>query len=76
MVTERDRAMVEWIGRLGAAGAADVMARFGMGRTATYRRLAALVDQGCWPRSGCCTGSRRCTSRPREGLAVGAPGSP
>jgi hypothetical protein len=37
---------VEWIGRLGAAGATDVMARFGMGRTAAYRRLAALVDQG------------------------------
>ena len=46
MVTNRDRAIVEWIGRLGAASAADVMARFGMGRTATYRRLAALVDQG------------------------------
>jgi hypothetical protein len=46
MVTDRDRAIVEWIGRLGVAGAADVMARFGMGRTATYRRLAALVDRG------------------------------
>ena len=46
VVTDRDRAIVEWIGRLGAAGAADVMVRFGMGRTATYRRLAALVDQG------------------------------
>jgi hypothetical protein len=46
MVTDRDRAIVEWIGRLGAAAAADVMARFRMGRTATYRRLAALVDQG------------------------------
>jgi hypothetical protein len=46
MVTDRDRAIAEWIARLGAASAADVMARFGMGRTATYRRLAALVDQG------------------------------
>jgi hypothetical protein len=46
MATDRDRAIVEWIGRLGAAGATEVMARFGMGRTATYRRLAALVDQG------------------------------
>lgn len=46
MVTDRDRAIVDWIGRLGAAGATEVMARFGMGRTATYRRLAALVDQG------------------------------
>jgi hypothetical protein len=46
MLTGRDCAIVEWIGRLGAAGATDVMARFGMGRTARYRRLAALVDQG------------------------------
>ena len=46
MVTERDREVVGWIGRLGAAAAADVMGRFGMGRTATYRRLAALVDDG------------------------------
>ena len=46
MVTDRDRSIVEWIGRLGAAGAPEAMARFGMGRTATYRRLAVLVDQG------------------------------
>jgi hypothetical protein len=43
MLTERGRAIVDWIGRLGAAGAVDVMARFGMGRTATYRRLRTLV---------------------------------
>jgi hypothetical protein len=46
MLTDRDRAIVAWVGRLGAASAVDVMARFGMGRTAAYRRLAALVDQG------------------------------
>jgi hypothetical protein len=46
MVTDRDRAIVEWIGRLGAAAATDVMAHFAMGRTSTYRRLAMLVDQG------------------------------
>jgi hypothetical protein len=46
MVTERDREVVEWSGRLGAAAAVDVMARFGMGRTAAYRRLAAVVDAG------------------------------
>jgi hypothetical protein len=44
MLTPRDRGIVEWVGRLGAAAAGDVMARFGMGRTAAYRRLAALVD--------------------------------
>jgi hypothetical protein len=46
VITDRDRLIVGWIGRLGAVSAADVMGRFGMGRTATYRRLAVLVDQG------------------------------
>jgi hypothetical protein len=46
MLTGRDRAIVEWVGRLGAARAADVMAQFGMGRTAAYRRLSALVECG------------------------------
>lgn len=46
MITGRDREIVSWIGRLGAAGAEDVMVRFGLGRTAGYRRLAAAVDGG------------------------------
>jgi hypothetical protein len=44
MLTDRDRAIVEWLGRLGAAGAGDVMARFSMGRSQAYARLRALVD--------------------------------
>jgi hypothetical protein len=44
MVTDRDRAIVEWIGRLGAAGATDAMARFSMGRSQAYARLRTLVD--------------------------------
>jgi hypothetical protein len=36
--------MVEWVGRLGAAGADQVMAHFGLGRTVAYRRLGACVD--------------------------------
>ncbi len=46
MVTERDIQILEWIGRQGAARAEHVMARFHMGRTAAYRRLAELVDYG------------------------------
>lgn len=46
MVTARDRDIVEWVGRLGAASAEHVMARFGMGRTAAYRRLSACVAVG------------------------------
>lgn len=46
MVTARDREIVAWVGRLGAAGATDVMVRFGLGRTAGYRRLVACVRRG------------------------------
>jgi hypothetical protein len=38
MHTERDREIVVWIGRLGAAGAEHVMERFAMGCRA-YARL-------------------------------------
>jgi hypothetical protein len=44
--TERDAEIVDWVGRLGAAGAEHVMARFGMGRSWAYVRLASLVADG------------------------------
>jgi hypothetical protein len=44
--TERDAEIVEWVGRLGAAGAEHVMARFHMGRSWAYARLSALVEDG------------------------------
>jgi len=37
---------VEWVGRLGAASAPHVMARFGCGRSQTYHRLSVLVRAG------------------------------
>jgi hypothetical protein len=43
MQTSRDAQIVDWIGRLGAASAEDVMARFQMGRSWAYARLSALV---------------------------------
>jgi hypothetical protein len=46
MITNRDTDVVNWIGRIGAAGPNHVMARFGMGRTVAYRRLAALEGAG------------------------------
>jgi hypothetical protein len=46
LFTARDRSLVEWIGRFGAVEAEQVMAWFGMGRTATYRRLRACVQAG------------------------------
>ena len=51
MITNRDIEIVDWIGRLGAADPGHVMARFGMGRTVTYRRLAALEAAGLIERS-------------------------
>lgn len=38
--------IVEWIGRHGAARAENVMTRFSIGRTATYRRLHELAEFG------------------------------
>jgi hypothetical protein len=46
VVTDRDRSVVAWVAVIGAVSAQDVMARFGVGRTVGYRRLAALVDHG------------------------------
>jgi hypothetical protein len=46
LITNRDKEIVAWIGRIGAADPVQVMARFGMGRTVTYRRLAALEAAG------------------------------
>jgi hypothetical protein len=46
MHTERDAEIVDWVGRLGAAGAEHVMARFEMGRSWVYARLASLVADG------------------------------
>jgi hypothetical protein len=44
--TGRDAEIVDWIGRLGAASAEDVMARFQMGRSSAYARLSTLVRDG------------------------------
>lgn len=42
----RDREIVCWIGRLGAATLDQVRARFGLGRTVAYRRIAACIEAG------------------------------
>lgn len=46
MHTDKDREIVGWIGRLGAAGAEHVMARFAMGQSWAYARLSRLVTDG------------------------------
>src|SRR3954453_12554464 len=42
----RDREIAGWVARMGAADAVHVMALFGMGRTAAYRRLRVPCDAG------------------------------
>jgi hypothetical protein len=51
VVTDRDRSVVAWVAVIGAVSARDVMARFGVGRTVGYRRLAALIDHGLLARA-------------------------
>src|SRR3954453_20841543 len=51
VVTDRDRSVVAWAAVIEAVSARDVMARFGVGRTVAYRRLAALVDAGLLARA-------------------------
>lgn len=46
MQTRRDAEIVDWVGRLGAAGAEHVMGRFDMGRSWAYTRLSRLVKDG------------------------------
>ena len=67
MVTDRDRAIVRWVAVIGAASAPDVMARFCVGRTVAYRRLAALVEHGLLARSRLVYGQPTCTRRPGRG---------
>jgi hypothetical protein len=51
VVSDRDRSVVAWVAVIGAVSAQDVMARFGVGRSVCYRRLAVLVDHGLLARS-------------------------
>jgi hypothetical protein len=69
VVTDRDRSVVAWVGVIGAVGAQDVMARFGVGRTVGYRRLRALVDHGLLSRARLVYGQPALYVPTREGLA-------
>src|SRR3954471_5704220 len=69
VVTDRDRAVVRWVAVIGAVSAGDVMRRFRLGRTAGYRRLAALVDHGLLARSRLVYGQPTLYTATRDGLA-------
>jgi hypothetical protein len=46
MQTNRDAEIVDWVGRIGAAGAQHIQSRFQMGRSCVYHRLNQLVAGG------------------------------
>jgi hypothetical protein len=46
MQTNRDAEIVDWVGRLGAAGHQHIQSRFRMGRSWAYHRLNQLVADG------------------------------
>ena len=71
MVTDRDRSVVAWIGVVGAVSAQDVMAKFRLGRTVGYRRLAALVELGLLTRTRLVCGQPALYTASREGFGVG-----
>jgi hypothetical protein len=60
MLTERDIAIAEWVGRQGAVRAEHVMTRFSTGRTATYRRLHELIEFGSFAVGVCSTTTAAC----------------
>lgn len=70
MITNRDTDVVNWIGRIGAADPNHVMARFGMGRTVAYRRLAVLEDAGLIERSRLLYGQSGLAVATRAGLRL------
>jgi hypothetical protein len=73
MVTDTDRAVVAWVAVIGAVSAPDVMARFGVGRTVGYRRLARLVDHGLLTGARLVYGQPALYTATREGLAWAGP---
>lgn len=69
MATDRDAQIVEWLGRVGAAGAEHVAQQFGMGPKKAYGRLCALSADGLVTIAGRCTAGRACIGRPGRGCA-------
>jgi len=69
LITDRDTEIVRWVGVLGAAGAEDIMGRFGMGRTVAYRRLRILVHAGLVERVRLLHAQPALYVATREGLA-------
>ncbi len=68
MHTARDREILSWLTRVGAAEAGHVMRRFGMGRSKAYERLARLTELGLVLHRRDPLGRRGLYSASRQGL--------
>jgi hypothetical protein len=64
----RDWEIVRWIARFGAVTLGQVRARFGLGRTAAYRRVAACVEGGLLERVRVLHGQPALLRATRRGL--------
>jgi hypothetical protein len=67
----RDWEIVRWIARMGAVTLGQVRARFGLGRTAGYRRVAACVEGGLLERVRILHGQPALLRATRRGLRYG-----
>ena len=70
MSDDLDTRILEWIGRLGAAGAADVAARFAIAPAVANRRLAAAVRRRSLRRVALLAGEPALYVATRAGLAA------
>jgi hypothetical protein len=79
-----DRRLVDYVGRHGALSISHVMVALGLGQTAAYDRVAALIEAGLIERLGTLSGEPSLLRATREGLrcaglgmapAVVSPGS-
>jgi hypothetical protein len=64
---DRDRELARLVGRHGALAVEQAMRATGIGRTATYRRSAALIEAGLLERWTSCAQSRACFAT-RDGM--------
>lgn len=66
----RDWEIVRWVGRLGAVTIDQLRARFGLGRTAAYRRVAACVEGQLLERVALLRGQPALIRATRRGLRL------
>lgn len=72
----RDRELVGYVGRQGIVGVGQVMARMEVGRSVTYRRIAACVDRGLLERVRLLRDEPTVIRATREGLDYAGLGLP